>query len=106
PAWESLSTAALIHAAEAGLGVAVVPSRMVKESDTLRFLTVTGLTFRRKYQIVYHRNKFLTSAGQHFLNICRRGGSSRESQRRKSSLEERYPAITEWKKLYDTPDEP
>ncbi len=105
PAWESLSTAALIHAAEAGLGVAVVPSRMVKESDTLRFLTVDGLTFRRKYQIVYHKNKFLTAAGQHFLNICRRGVSKREVPE-KSSLEERYPAIAEWKQLYKTPEEP
>ena len=75
PAWESLSTAALIHAAEAGLGVAVVPRRMVRESETLRFLTVEGLTFRRKYQIVTHKNKFLTEAGRHFLEICRRGDS-------------------------------
>ena len=73
PAWESLSTAALIHAAEAGLGVAVVPFRMVSENTALRFLTVEGLTFLRKYQIVYHKNKFLTAAGQHFLEICRRG---------------------------------
>ncbi len=74
PAWESLSTAALIHAAEAGLGLAVVPKRMVEESDKLRFLTVEGLTFRRKYQIVYHKNKFLTAAGSHFLDICRAQG--------------------------------
>lgn len=74
PAWESLSTAALIHAAEAGLGIAVVPYRMVSENTKLRFLTVEGLTFRRKYQIVYHKNKFLTAAGKHFLDICRRQG--------------------------------
>ncbi|MBQ8642433.1 MAG: LysR family transcriptional regulator [Clostridia bacterium] len=72
PAWESLSTAALIHAAEAGLGIAVVPRRMVSENTGLRFLTVEGLTFRRKYQIVYHKNKFLTAAARHFLEICRR----------------------------------
>jgi len=75
PAWESLSTAALIHAAEAGLGIAVVPRRMVSEKANLRFLTVEGLTFRRKYQIVYHKNKFLTSAGKHFLEICRQAGT-------------------------------
>lgn len=72
PAWESLSTAALIHAAEAGLGVAVVPSRMVEKQSALRFLTVEGLVFRRKYQIVYHKNKHLTAAARHFLEICRR----------------------------------
>ncbi len=76
PAWESLSTAALIHAAEAGLGLAVVPRRMVEESEKLRFLTVEGLTFRRKYQIVYHKNKFLTTAGRHFLDICRSEGKT------------------------------
>ncbi len=75
PAWESLSTAALIHAAEAGLGLAVVPKRMVEENEKLRFLTVEGLTFRRKYRIVYHKNKFLTAAGKHFLEICRRQGN-------------------------------
>ncbi len=74
PAWESLSTAALIHAAEAGLGVAVVPHRMVCDNPAVRFLTVEGLVFRRKYQIVYHKNKFLTAAGQHFLEICRNAG--------------------------------
>ncbi|MBQ8400694.1 MAG: LysR family transcriptional regulator [Clostridia bacterium] len=76
PAWESLSTAALIHAAEAGLGVAVVPRRMVQENEGLRFVTVDGLTFRRKYQIVYHKNKLLTAAGRHFLEICRCGSEA------------------------------
>ncbi len=72
PAWESLSTAALVHAAEVGLGVAIVPRRMVPDSTSLRILEIEGLRFHRKYQIVIHKNKLLTGAGKHFLEICKR----------------------------------
>ncbi len=75
PAWESLSTAALVHAAEVGLGVAVVPKRMLPQPNTLRVLTIDGISFSRKYQIVVHKNKLLTTAGERFLDICRREGT-------------------------------
>lgn len=71
PAWESLSTAALVHAAEVGLGVAIIPKRMVPDTDALRLLTIDGVNFSRKYQIVIHKNKFLTTAGKKFLEICK-----------------------------------
>lgn len=71
PAWESLSTAALVHAAEVGLGVAIIPKRMVPDTDTLRILEIEGINFSRKYQIVIHKNKFLTTAGKKFLEICK-----------------------------------
>ena len=74
PLWESLSTAALVNAAAAGLGVAVVPHRMVEDrikvGEVSEFF-VEGMDFHRKYKIVTHRDKKLTSAARDFLNLCR-----------------------------------
>ena len=70
PMWESLSTAALMNAAKAGLGMAVVPHRMAEEaiaSGSLAEFFVEGLTFRRTYKIVYHRDKRFTKSARDFL---------------------------------------
>ncbi len=77
PAWESLSTAALMNAAEAGLGVAVVPRRMAEEmiaAGRVAEFFVEGLTFRRTYKIVWHRDKKFTRAARDFIALCRDGG--------------------------------
>lgn len=74
PVWESLSTAALVNAASAGLGVAVVPRRMVNEqieTGAVSEIFVDGLSFRRKYKIVCHKDKKLTRAALDFLTLCR-----------------------------------
>ncbi len=74
PAWESLSTAALMNAACAGLGVAIIPKRMAEEkiaAGQVAELFVDGIEFRRKYKIVYHKNKHLTAAAQDFVAMCR-----------------------------------
>ncbi len=71
PMWESLSTAALLHAAEEGLGVAVVPKRMTDGHPGLREITIDGIRFRRKYKIVYHKHKYLTNAARAFIALCR-----------------------------------
>ena len=77
PAWESLSTAALINAAAAGLGAAAVPRRMAEEriaaGDVAEF-TVEGLVFRRMYKLVRHRDKKLTPAMQSYIALCLPGG--------------------------------
>ncbi len=74
PAWESLSTAALMNAAEAGLGAAVVPRRMAEEkigSGAAAEFFVEGLTFARTYKIVWHRDKKFTRAAKDFIALCR-----------------------------------
>ncbi|MBQ8333752.1 MAG: LysR family transcriptional regulator [Clostridia bacterium] len=74
PLWESLSTAALMNAAEAGIGAAVVPWRMAAEriaSGTVSEVFAQGIDFSRKYKIVYHRDKKLTGAALDFLELCR-----------------------------------
>lgn len=82
PLWESLSTAALMNAAEAGIGAAVVPWRMAAErirSGTVSEIFAEGLSFTRKYKIVYHRDKKLTAAALDFLAICRKNTENGES---------------------------
>ena len=74
PLWESLSTAALMNAAEAGIGAAVVPWRMAAEriaAGAVSEVFVQGIDFCRKYKIVYHRDKKLTGAALDFLSLCR-----------------------------------
>ncbi len=82
PIWESLSTAALMNAAEAGIGAAVVPRRMA--ADRIRAGTVSeihaeGIGFHRKYKIVYHRDKKLTGSALDFLDLCRNYIAKNES---------------------------
>jgi len=77
PLWESLSTAALMNAAEAGIGAAVVPRRMAAErirNGTVSEIRAECIDFRRKYKIVYHRDKKLSPAASEFLDLCRRCG--------------------------------
>jgi len=77
PSWESLSTAALVNAASMGLGLAVVPKRMIRdrvEDGSVCVIQVDGIEFRRKYKIVYHKNKYLSRPAKDFLDLCRACG--------------------------------
>ena len=74
PVWEAMSTTALVNAVISGLGVAVLPHRMVTgpiERRLVAPVTVKGLTFSRQFHIVYHREKYLTSAARAFMDLCR-----------------------------------
>ncbi|OAA90559.1 LysR family transcriptional regulator [Clostridium ljungdahlii] len=73
PYWESTSTTALINAAENNIGIAVLPSQLIKDhiaSGSLKELKVKDMDFNRKLTIVYHKNKLLTSAMKDFIKIC------------------------------------
>ena len=74
PIWEAMSTTALVNAVINGLGIAVLPRRMVAgplEHGSVVALSVEGLDFRRKFHIIYHKEKFLTSAAKNFIELCR-----------------------------------
>lgn len=74
PSWESTSTGALVNAAIHGLGIAVLPGRMVvdelEKGEVVSFL-VKGMDLRRRFKIVYHKNKFLSSSARIFIRLCR-----------------------------------
>jgi DNA-binding transcriptional LysR family regulator len=72
--WESSSTDALISAVSRGLGISVLPLRLVQkatEEGMLFTAEVKGFDFRRKFSVVYHRDKHLTELTDDFISICR-----------------------------------
>jgi DNA-binding transcriptional LysR family regulator len=76
PAWESISTQAIIRAVENGLGVAVLPFLLVKshlEQGRLVTRPIEGLSLKRKFAVIYHKNKYITSTMQKFIGLCRAG---------------------------------
>ena len=78
PAWESVSTQAIVKAVAEGLGVAVLPQMLV-ERDAQEG-NVVMLPFEeplvRTLHIVYHRRKYLSSNMQRFIALCREGEES------------------------------
>lgn len=74
PTWESTSTLALINAVINGLGISVLPNMLVEESlndGNIATVQVDGLKFSRKFNIIYHKNKFLTASAKTFIAMCK-----------------------------------
>ena len=74
PIWEAMSTTALVNAVINGLGIAVLPYRMVigpLERGLVIDVKVDGLDFQRKFHIIYHKEKFLTASAKAFIDLCR-----------------------------------
>lgn len=73
PAWESVSTQALIKAVVEGLGVAVLPKLLIQQDVAAG--NVVPLTLkeplRRTLNIVYHKRKYLSESMQRFIALCR-----------------------------------
>ncbi len=71
--WESASTQALVRAAQAGLGVAILPEDLVHEDIEAGKVASTELsdeTLKRTHYIVHHRNKYITAAMRDFICLC------------------------------------
>lgn len=69
PAWESVSTTALIRAVEAGNGVSVLPKKLVDEylaAGRLKIVPLENPQLSRSFFLIYHKNKYL-SVGMHKL---------------------------------------
>ncbi len=74
PIWEAVSTTALVNAVVNGLGIAVLPHRMLTgplENGLVTALQVDGLDFTRHFHIIYHKEKYLTTSAKAFLDLCR-----------------------------------
>ena len=74
PTWESTSTLALINAVINGVGISVLPYMLVKEKlndGQIATIQIDGLKFNRKFNIIYHKNKFLTASAKAFINMCK-----------------------------------
>ncbi len=74
PAWQAMSTSALINAVITDLGIAVLPYEAVRPlQDQWQIVTVNveGLNFDRNFYIIRHKDKFLTPSARQFISICR-----------------------------------
>jgi len=74
PAWESMSTSALINAVIMGLGVAVLPQRVISpilKRGSIVTVEVENLDFRRNFYIIYHKDKFLMPSAGKFISLCK-----------------------------------
>lgn len=73
PIWESISTHAIINAVQLGLGVSVLPYRLLQEelkNKTLHHISIKDIVFKRKFYIIYHQNKYLSKSAQAFIKMC------------------------------------
>jgi len=74
PIWESTNTEALINAVISDLGISVLPRLLVKEKldkGDLIALHIDNLQFKRKFNIIYHKNKYLTNPAKAFIDMCK-----------------------------------
>lgn len=74
PIWEATSTTALVNAVISGLGIAVLPHRMIQgalERGLVVIIGAEGMDFRRSFYILRHKDKYLTPAAKSFLDLCR-----------------------------------
>lgn len=74
PVWEALSTTAIVNAVINGLGIAVLPHRMILPAlrqGLIHTVKVEGLSFTRNFHIIYHKDKFLTTSTKRFITLCK-----------------------------------
>ncbi|NLY17860.1 MAG: LysR family transcriptional regulator [Clostridiaceae bacterium] len=74
PAWESISTQAIVRTVKANLGISVLPYLLVKdalERKEISQFQIKGIRFLRSFSVIYHRNKFLTESAKEFIVLCK-----------------------------------
>lgn len=74
PVWEAMSTTALVNAVINGLGIAVLPHRMILPAlrqGLIYTVKVEGLSFSRNFHIIHHKDKFLTISAKRFIALCK-----------------------------------
>jgi DNA-binding transcriptional LysR family regulator len=73
PAWESISTQAIVRAVTNGLGVTVLPLLLVANHlarGALLTRPIEGISLKRKFTVIRHKNKYITSAMKEFIDLC------------------------------------
>lgn len=73
PAWESVSTQAIIQGVIRQHGIAVLPLLLVEEhlaKGELAAVPIEGVSLKRKFSFIYHKDKYLTPAARAFAGIC------------------------------------
>jgi len=74
PIWESSITQPLVNAVIQNLGISILPFALVKEyidDKKICFVPVEGLDLKRKYNLIYHKNKYLTQTALDFIEMSK-----------------------------------
>lgn len=74
PLWESISTRALVIAVQQNIGIAVLPYYLVKEELEKKIVSrvrIKNIKFVRKFNIIHHKNKYLSSSAISFIKMCK-----------------------------------
>lgn len=77
--WDSASSLVLLDACRHREGVAILPYELARgalERGEVAELSVTGIDFRRRMALTWHRDKYITSVMEDFMNIVRNSGNS------------------------------
>ncbi len=82
PLWESASAQAIIRGVAAGLGVAVLPQRLVEGDGGKDQVVLLPLQqpMIRHLNLVLHKNKYLTPSLQALIDLCRRYGAEQSAE--------------------------
>jgi len=73
PDWECNCSDVLKSAAVSGIGVAVISKLLVKkelETGELSGIKIDNIDLKRKFSVIYHKNKFLTNGMKAFMDLC------------------------------------
>lgn len=72
PIWESVSQESILAAVRCGLGVTLLPEEMVRhdlEQGRLAEIHLTDLEPQNTVHLIYHKNKYLSPAMHHFIQL-------------------------------------
>ena len=74
PLWEAMSTSALVNAVISNLGISILPYRLVlgalKRGLVIK-LNLQGIEFNRKFKIITHQEKYLTTSMKRFIELAK-----------------------------------
>lgn len=74
PTWESTSTTAIINGVIAGLGISILPTRLVApytKHHQVVALQLEEISFHRTFHVIYHKNKYLSSSIKNFFTYLK-----------------------------------
>ncbi|MGB8452442.1 MAG: LysR family transcriptional regulator [Anaerocolumna sp.] len=75
PLWESASTQAIVKAVGYGIGLSILPEQLVCSditAGTIGTREIMDESFDRLNYLVWHKNKYLTTAAQEFIALCKK----------------------------------
>lgn len=74
PMWESTSTTALINAVAQGIGISILPKKMLQDqldNHKVYSFSIEGIDLSRNYYVIYQKKRLMTVPVEHFLSMVR-----------------------------------